>query len=78
MALVSLDKVIELLVRHDILKGNRTIPPRKPGHGPCCTCQKCGFYHDECVCEHNEIIVGLFLIVENQWVSHSKGLDNPE
>ena len=31
------------------------IPPEKPGHGPCCTCQKCGRNHDDCVCQHNEI-----------------------
>lgn len=27
----------------------------RPGHGPCCTCQTCGYHHDDCVCEHNEI-----------------------
>jgi len=31
------------------------LPHREPAHGPCCTCQECGHYHDECVCEHNEI-----------------------
>lgn len=29
---------------------------RKPTHGPCCTCQKCGYDHDDCVCCHNELI----------------------
>ena len=29
---------------------------RKPTHGECCTCQDCGYYHDECVCLDNEII----------------------
>ena len=28
----------------------------KPTHGNCCTCQKCGQAHDECVCTHNEWI----------------------
>jgi len=27
---------------------------RKPTHGNCCTCQECGWPHDECVCEHNK------------------------
>ncbi len=36
-------------------KGVGRIPTKKPGHGNCCTCQDCGHYHDECVCEHNEI-----------------------
>lgn len=30
------------------------VPKRKPTHGNCCTCQDCGYYHDECVCESNE------------------------
>lgn len=28
----------------------------KPTHGNCCTCQKCGYSHEECVCTHNEWI----------------------
>ena len=24
--------------------------PIKPGHGSCCTCQRCGQYHDNCWC----------------------------
>ena len=28
----------------------------RPGHGPCCTCQKCGQFHDDCKCEYNRII----------------------
>lgn len=30
------------------------IPTRKPTHGNCCTCQDCGYGHDECICEHND------------------------
>jgi len=26
---------------------------RKPTHGECCTCQKCGYYHDDCTCDDN-------------------------
>ena len=24
--------------------------PRKPDHGSCCTCQKCGYFYDDCIC----------------------------
>jgi hypothetical protein len=27
---------------------------RKSTHGSCCTCQTCGFLHDECCCDQNE------------------------
>lgn len=27
----------------------------KPTHGSCCTCQDCGFYHDDCHCQSNEL-----------------------
>lgn len=30
---------------------------RKPTHGNCCTCQSCGFYHDECECPWNDPIL---------------------
>ena len=30
-------------------------PTILPVHGPCCMCQTCGRYHDDCVCQHNEI-----------------------
>lgn len=38
---------------------------RKPTHGSCCTCQKCGHYHDECVCIHNQLVEKLLLIQAN-------------
>ena len=28
----------------------------KPTHGPCCTCQRCGYDHDECKCLDNDFI----------------------
>lgn len=37
----------------NILQKIKTI---KPTHGPCCTCQSCGYYYDDCVCTHNEIV----------------------
>jgi hypothetical protein len=33
------------------LSGPKT---RKPTHGRCCTCQDCGFSHDDCECDRNE------------------------
>ena len=35
---------------------------RKPGHGSCCTCQGCGFYHDDCECSGNGERVTKYLI----------------
>lgn len=31
-------------------------PLQKPTHGSCCTCQKCGYANEDCVCTHNKII----------------------
>lgn len=28
-------------------------PWRKPSHGPCCTCQDCGYAHDDCQCGYS-------------------------
>ena len=37
------------------MKTNQDIPKerkkRKPTHGPCCTCQTCGWHYDDCICE---------------------------
>lgn len=38
------------------IKKDAIITKQKPTHGNCCTCQKCGFPHDECKCEENAII----------------------
>ena len=29
---------------------------RKPAHGPCCTCQRCGHHYDDCRCDLDEEI----------------------
>lgn len=52
-----LRKVMErLLVEHTQWRPDCGIlPTTKPSHGPCCTCGTCGWHHDDCVCEHNEI-----------------------
>lgn len=54
--LVKLDDVINLLIEEEILIDKDIIKTTKPSHGPCCTCQKCGYYHDECVCYHNDLM----------------------
>ena len=28
---------------------------RKPGHGPCCTCQRCGKNYDDCRCSLDDV-----------------------
>lgn len=40
-----------------IIKADKVMK-QKPIHGPCCTCQECGFSHsdgDECYCKSNEL-----------------------
>lgn len=32
------------------------IDKRKPTHGPCCTCQTCGYDFDTCACDFNHRI----------------------
>ena len=54
--LVNLDDVINLLIEEGDLRGKDKIKHTKPTHGPCCTCQDCGYYHDDCVCYHNELL----------------------
>ena len=41
--------------RLGISKGEK-VEKTKPGHGPCCTCQTCGFYHADCKCYDNTLI----------------------
>jgi len=39
-------------------------PRQKPGHGPCCTCQTCGYHHDDCVCWLSENLEEAWEVVE--------------
>lgn len=48
--------VLQLLKDLYVVKSVEVQPFIKPSHGPCCTCQTCGYHHDDCVCEDNEII----------------------
>ena len=52
-------EVIELLLQKGYLDSPKITPNIKPGHGPCCTCQKCGYHHDDCVCYNNDLLRGL-------------------
>ena len=51
--------VLKTLKELEIIRSIEIQPYIKPGHGPCCTCQDCGYHHDECVCEDNEIITAI-------------------
>lgn len=60
---VLLSDVLEVFrKRNDIPQDLKPIPPRSPGHGPCCCCMTCGRYHDECVCQLNELLAELLAI----------------
>ena len=51
--------VLKTLKELEIINSIEIKPRRKPTHGSCCTCQDCGYHHDECVCEDNEIITAI-------------------
>ena len=51
--------VLKTLYDLGIIRSIEIKPNRKPTHGSCCTCQACGYYHDGCVCEDNEIITAI-------------------
>ena len=61
---VKYDDVIALMLKYEFITSTELMPTRKPSHGPCCTCQTCGQSHDECVCEHNELITDLRAITK--------------
>jgi len=48
--------VLDILVELGVIGSTEIQKFRKPTHGTCCTCQDCGWYHDECICGDNEII----------------------
>lgn len=29
---------------------------RRPTHGPCCTCQRCGKFYDDCRCDLDAVV----------------------
>ena len=48
-----IDGILKKLLCEENLKIKPNI---RPGHGPCCTCQVCGYHYDECNCRVREII----------------------
>ncbi len=47
----------------------------KPTHGTCCSCQKCGHYHEDCICkEFSECAYDWYELLE--WVE-DQGLLRP-
>ena len=35
---------------------DQRVDTRRPTHGSCCTCQTCGYGHDECMCQDNALV----------------------
>ena len=50
------EKLIDKLMVSGHLQSGEKIKHISPGHGICCTCQKCGYNYDDCVCFHNELL----------------------
>lgn len=65
------EKLKEILKKELLDDVDLTIKPNiKPIHGNCCTCQECGYYHDECNCE-----VRVLNITINNTISQIKALN---
>jgi len=52
---VKLIDVLMVLKDLGYIKGYKPIEKIKAGHSTCC-CSTCGYYHDDCVCDHNDLI----------------------
>ncbi len=50
------EHLLDALVEAGHLASARPQPTRRPTHGPCCTCQRCGHDYDSCVCEGNDML----------------------
>lgn len=64
--MIGAQEVIDMLKREEVLSNNKIMPERKATHGSCCTCQDCGYYHDECICGDNEIIESVIKLFEGR------------
>jgi len=53
---ITKKQLLVWLQRMEIIMYQNIQPFMKPTHGNCCTCQTCGYGHDECVCENNKIL----------------------
>ena len=51
--------VLKTLYDLEIINSIEIKPHRKPTYGSCCTCQDCGWYRFDCVCEDNKIITAM-------------------
>ena len=49
---------------NELVAEARGTPFRKPTHGTCCTCQRCGYHHDDCQCYYAEDIEEAWRLVE--------------
>lgn len=45
---------IELWLTEEGIIDDKGVERQKPRHGSCCTCQDCGFHHDDCRCQLND------------------------
>jgi len=58
-------QVVDVLIEQGQLMGSEPKKTCKPIHGNCCTCQECGMAHDDCVCEHNELLRAILDLTKN-------------
>ncbi len=51
-------ELIQYFTEYGYMKGDKFLeinpPSEKSSHGNCCTCQKCFYHHDDCICIHNK------------------------
>lgn len=57
---MKLGKETDSIIAEKIFK----MPFRKPTHGPCCTCQTCGWDFDNCQCGYGKCIEMTWRIVK--------------
>ena len=59
--------ILNLMVELEIIRTTEVQGLRKPTHGECCTCQDCGYYYDDCVCDDNRIITTVQERLRKDW-----------
>lgn len=50
------EKVEDYFLEQGYIKERIELKTINPTHGNCCTCQSCGYAHEDCICEHNRNI----------------------
>ena len=53
---VERQRILKILLDEGELRSLEIVPHIKPTHGNCCTCQRCGYEHDSCVCWSNRLL----------------------